>query len=188
VAATEESPAAAYPPKFERQDIDGVKVLTDEVYESPLSKHVGKFIPVHGVRVLTLEDETIVYGCADCEFAGTLGQVRQHRGSDHGVSMGGNPRRRRHKSAADAEAAGDTDEQLVLPRETLSMTLHDFLQTATLLDQWGSVLEGLEKRVEELVEENAELRVNLRNVTKDRDGIRRKVARAMGLEVITTEE
>lgn len=177
-----------YPPKFIREDIDGVKVVSDVVYESGLSKHVGKFIPVTGIRVLTLEDGSTVMGCADDEFAGSLGQVRVHRKADHGVSMGGARPGRTHKSAADVDAAGEADRPLVLPADTASMTMRDFFTTAALIDDWGSVLEQLEKQVEELTEERNQLRGELRTVTRERDGIRKKVAKAMGLDIITTPE
>lgn len=180
--------AADYPPKFERADIDGVKVVSDVVYESPLSKHVGRFIPVTGIRILTLEDETEVKGCSDCDFAGTLGQVRQHRKAEHGVSMGGPTRARTHKSAADADAAGDVDRPITLPADVASMTMRDFFTTAALIDDWATVLENLERQVEELTEERVELRGELRAATRELGSFRKKVAKAMGLDIISTPE
>lgn len=180
--------AADYPPKFERADIDGVKVVSDVVYESPLSKHVGRFIPVTGIRILTLEDETEVKGCSDCDFAGTLGQVRQHRKAEHGVSMGGPARARTHKSAADADAAGDVDRPITLPADVASMTMRDFFTTAALIDDWATVLENLERQVEELTEERVELRGELRAATRELGSFRKKVAKAMGLDIISTPE
>lgn len=176
-----------YPPKFERPDIDGVKVVSDVVLESGLSKHVGRFIPVTGVRVLTLEDESTLHGCADCEFAGTLGQVRQHRRAEHGVSLGGRSKRT-HKTVAEAEAAGDTDQPVVLPSDTGSMTMRDFFATAQLIDEWGTVLESLEQQLEAVTEERDRLRIEVRVVTRERDSIRKKVARAMGLTIVSTSE
>lgn len=177
-----------YPPKFVREDIDGVKVVSDVVYESGLSKHVGKFIPVTGIRVLTLEDDVELKGCADCEFAGTLGQVRVHRKAEHGVSMGGARRGVTYKSVEDADAAGDVDRPLVLPADTASMTMRDFFTTAALIDDWGTVLEQLEQQVADLTEERNQLRVDLRAVTRDRDSMRRRMAKAMGLKIVTTDE
>jgi hypothetical protein len=174
-----------YPPRFERTDIDGVKVVSDVVFVSPLTKYTGRFIAQSGTRVLTMEDGTVVHGCADCVFAGKLGQVRQHRNADHPEMSSGVPRRR-HKT--DASAGDEALEPFVVPRETLSMTMRDFFTTAALIDDWGTVLEQLERQVEELTEERSQLRADLRTVTRDRDSIRKKVAKAMGLDIITTPE
>jgi len=181
-----EDPAKAYPPKFERPDIDGIKVVSDVVFESPLSKYVGRFVPVTGVRVLTLENGEVVHGCADDEFAGTLGQVRQHRRADHGVSLGG--RRRTHKSAAEAEAAGDVDAPLVLPAETGSMTMRDFFSVAAQIDEWAVVLENMERQLEAVTEERDQLRIEARAAAKELATIKKRIARAMNLEIVSTPE
>jgi len=179
--------AADYPPLIQRPDIDGVKVVSDVVLESGLSKHVGYFVAITGIRVLTLEDESVVYGCAEDEFAGTLGQVRQHRRAEHGVSLGG--RRKTHKSVAEAEAAGDLDAgPLVLPAETGSMTLRDFMRVAGEIDQWAVVLENLEQRLAEAIEQRDEARIEARAATRELATMKRKLARAMGLEIVNTPE
>lgn len=173
-----------YPPLFERTEIDGLKVVTDEVYQSGLSGYYGKIIPIRGLRKLTLEDDSVVIGCYDCEFAGTLGQTRQHRNQDHGVSVG----RTRRKSAADAEAAGDTTPAVSIPQDSLSMTVHELLDLAAHVDQWETVLTQLEEKVEQLTEDLAEERKARRAAEREMVSLRRKIVKTLGLELTEGSE
>lgn len=84
VAATVDETAA--PP---RRLVDGQEVVAVDPEESPLSKHWGKFIPIHGRRILTLADGSKVFGCADCPETGTRGDIIRHRVEQHGAAKPG---------------------------------------------------------------------------------------------------
>lgn len=182
----------SYPPLFERStvttEVDGRqvtrKVVKDEVYASGLSKHVGHLIPVHGVRVLTLDDGDVVYGCRDCEKAGTLGEVRMHRTAEHGASAGARPR----KSAAEAAAAGATSGPVTIPQGALSMTVHELLDLAGHIDMWESVLAGMEERLAAVTADCNEAQRAQRASERELAAMKRKMARAMGLTIVTTPE
>jgi len=198
--------AEDYPPTIVRTDIDGVKVVSDVVQESPLSRHTGDFIPVKGVRILTLEDETTRYACADCVFVAAperddqtqtpLGQVRAHRAEKHGVNIGGN---RRGRKPAEAPEAPDPAGTVVLPRDTLSMSLLEILNLAGHIDTWSTVLTGLEEQNERLVGELqvalARARAAERKVTelekaaeREKANLQRRIAKAMGLTIVSTDD
>jgi hypothetical protein len=139
--------AVEYPPLFEREKVDGLRVVKDEVLASGLSGYVGKVVPLHGTRVLTLEDDSVTYGCRDCEFTGTRGEVKTHRGAEHGVATGGG-------GAAKASAAAG---RISMPSpEMLGMTLWELLEYASIMGEWEDVLPRLETRVRELTEERDE--------------------------------
>lgn len=159
-----------YPPLFEREHVHGVKVVRDEVLPSGLSSHVGKVVPLHGTRVLTLADGTTVHGCRDCEFTGTRGEVKVHRGEEHGVA-GGGPRARA------AEPAG----RLPYPSpEVLSMTLYELIELAEHIDSWEDVLTNYQKRDEEKSALLLEARQGRSGAEKELSALRRKLARLVG--------
>lgn len=187
--------AVEYPPLFERTDVAGVKVVADTVFESPLSKKVGRFIPVHGIRVLTLEDGTERLACRDCEVVADaeddaggltpLGQIRAHRKAEHGVALGG--ARRKHQSAAEAAAAGDVAVPVVLPLDATSMTLHEILELAGHIDEWEGVLSAQDEKIEYLVAERNDLRIRLRAAERENAALKKRIAKALGMEVVITE-
>lgn len=150
--------AVSYPPLFEREEVGGVKVVKDEVLASGLSGYHGRLIPMHGTRVLTLEDGTVTYGCRECEFTGSRGDVKAHRGEEHGVAVGGGGRR--DNAVPDGRVPNPSS-------EALSMTVYEVLQLAELSGDWEEVLSKLEARVAELTEDVNEER-RLRRVAENR--------------------
>lgn len=184
--------AVRYPPLFERKEVtvevDGVsvtrKVVSDEVYASGLSKSAGRLIPVHGVRVLTLDDGSVVYGCRDCETVGTLGEVRTHRKAEHGAVIGGKSR----KSAAEAAAGGAVAEQVTIPQDAMSMTLHELLDLGAHVDMWEQLLTGMEERLTTVTGERDEALRAQRAAERALEAMRKKMAKAMGLEIVTTPD
>lgn len=140
--------AVEYPPAFARDTVDGVKVVSDLVYESPLSRVRGRFVPIHGIRTLTLEDERVVYGCRDCDFIGVgPGKVRAHRRADHHFAEDGTPPKppKRDGGVGQLRAPGP---------DALSMTLHELIDQASEVETYALAMESLD-------EENQELRQKL---------------------------
>lgn len=169
-------------PNVDRKKVGTRKVIKDEVLASGLSRHHNKLIPIKGVRKLTLDDGSVVYGCAECVYAAVedtegmtmLGAVRQHRAIIHGASTGGAKRGR--SSAGDAPAS--------IPRD---MTVYELFELAAHIDEWEVVLSSLEKRLEEKIDENTELRQKLRVAERENASIKKKVARSLGLELVHVE-
>ena len=163
-----------YPPLFERDEVDGKKVITDEVLASGLSGHVGRLVPIHGIRVLTLEDDTVVHGCRDCVFTGTRGEVKAHRAAEHGIALGGTPKR-----STDPSVAG----QLPYPSaEVLSMTFYELLELAEHVGEWETVLGNLTTENEELRAKAAEATRAQRAAERELDTTKRRIRRLLGEE------
>jgi hypothetical protein len=159
-----------YPPLFERK-----KVITDEVLESGLSGHVGRLIPIHGIRVLTLEDDSVVHGCRDCEFTGTRGEVKGHRAAEHGIALGGGVPKR----STDPAVAG----QLPYPSaEVLSMTFYELMELAQHVGEWEIVLGNQTTEIEELRGKLAEEIRLKRRAERELDTLKRRVKRLLGEE------
>lgn len=124
-AVEPESEAPAEVP-VEVRVIRGLKVVKDESLPSNLPPVDGHVYPLK-IRVLTLEDDSVVYGCADCEeFAETAGEIRKHRARVHGGAPLG---RKRAAPVLSADAA--------------EMTLGELLELAQGASTWGRVVENL---------------------------------------------
>jgi hypothetical protein len=137
--------ADAYPTRFLRTHVDGMPVLTDEVLLSPLSKHVGRPVPYHGTRVLTLEDPSAeggtrtVYGCADCPATGERGAVKAHRQAEHPNGSG-----RSHVPAEDLFSSG----RIAAPGPAvMDLPLGEVLELIQHVEDWGEVLAGTEQQL-----------------------------------------
>lgn len=75
--------------------VDGKKVVSDEPRTAPFADRAGNPIYQPQTRVLTLDDSTIVYGCAHCDYTSSNpNSIRPHlskhnsrrtRTSDSGV-------------------------------------------------------------------------------------------------------
>lgn len=139
-----------YPPAFEREKVGELAVARDEVYESPLSQVTGRFVPIHGIRVLTLEDGTVTYGCRDCEETGDgPGKIRAHRRAEHHFAEEG-------ATPKPPKRAGGVG-QLTLPgTNAMSRTLYELIDMA-------SEIETYEEAMERLDEENQRLRAQLQD-------------------------
>jgi hypothetical protein len=84
--------------------VEGRLVIEDQPAKSPLHTD-AKPVLFKQIRELLLEDGTIVFGCAHCEFtAATIGPVRPHLK----VHTGRGPGRPRTAVAQDAEALSIT--------------------------------------------------------------------------------
>ncbi len=181
-----------YPPLFERTQVHGLKVVTDEGLPSGLSKRAGRLVPIHGIRRLTLEGDAVVLGCRDCETVTDLddekplGTMRRHRRDEHGVSKGGLTRA--HRSAAEAEAAGQTALPVVMPVSSLSMTLHELLELASHVDAWEDVLANLENQLTTALEERDEAVRAKNKAERELSNTQKKIAKAMGLTIVSTTE
>lgn len=148
--------AVTHLPAFIREEVDGVKVVKDEVYASGLSFTGGRgLIPLNGYRTLTLADDTVVIGCRDCPETGTYGQMRIHRRDVHGVSIGRSKKTAGAPAASfeEAEQAGMVAKGFDLPPESLSMTLFELLEYAKAVDEWELVFANQEARAKALAEQ-----------------------------------
>lgn len=190
--------AVEYPPAFVREEIDGVKVVKDVVYASPLSKVLGRFVPMHGVRELTLDDESVVYGCRDCPFTGAgPGVVRGHRRADHALAEdGADPKPPRMDGGVGQIRKPGPD--------ALAMTVYEVVDLATHIETLSAAMESLddenqrlraqvadERRThrEELAVVRAEHRTALgkerdktRKVTKELDTLKARLRKFIGVE------
>lgn len=185
--------AEDFPPLFVREKVDGQKVVSDAVMESPLSGHVGRFIPMQGFRILTLEDGTTRTACRDCPFIADpqsaqtpAGQTRAHRRAAHGVNIGG-PRKTR-KSAEEAEQDGLVPHPVTLPPHAATMNLHEVFELAEEIDTWAVVLANLEAKTIDLAEQRDEAVKTRRRAERELDAMKNKMAKAMGLTIVTTKD
>lgn len=186
-----ESGPESWPPNpgVSRDMVNGLKVVVDEVLPSGLSKP-GKLVPIKGIRRLTLEDDSVVLGCADCLFVAVedtqtftkLGQVRQHRAIKHGTSLGGVQK----KTRADVEEV--TVSQARLPENVRAMTIGEAVDLAVHADEWEQVFSTQQEKIEALVAERDGLRIELRAKEREFTGLQKRMARAMGLKIVETEE
>lgn len=170
-----------YPPLFERKKVNGTAVVSDEPMPSGLSK-LGAFIPIRRIRLLTLEDDTVVHGCALCPFDGTLGEVRQHLTAKHGMSRGG------VRAKSPAEAATDdvfADRRLPYPSEVaLGRTLWELLDLAEKVDDWEDAFAAQETLIADLRAKTAEANLAKAAAEKELHALQRKVRRALGVDVV----
>jgi regulator of replication initiation timing len=150
-----------YPPAFVRKSVGDLKVVSDVVYASPLSRP-GHMVPIHGIRTLTLSDGSVVYGCRHCDFTGPgPGKVRGHRRVEQcgGISEAGTaPRPPRREGGAGQVAAPSPG--------ALDMPLRDLVDLANQLDALYEAQENLDA-------ENRSLREKL---TEEKQAHREEVA------------
>ncbi len=162
--------AVVYPPSIKRDTVNGKKVVKDEVCPSNLSKYHGRLIPLHGLRVLTLEDGEQVFGCDDCLDVGTRGEVVAHRNKAHGLT---DPHRRSPVAGTDPETAT----RMPYPQGVhMSMTILGLLELAEHVGDWEGVLTNLEQENARLREQVAEKTRQLRDEQRDHEKLKKKVA------------
>lgn len=130
-----------YPPRVERKKVGGVAVVADEVLESGLSKGKPGFIPIKGIRVLTLANGEVTHGCRDCLMDGTLGEVRKHRHADHNEAHAGSKR---------------TPAGPVISPEALEWTLAELLALAEHVNDWSEVLDNITRQRDDALAGEAE--------------------------------
>jgi hypothetical protein len=145
--------------RYRHTEVDGSKVVKDEVLLSGLS-NAKRRVPLHGTRVLTLADGRRVYACRDCSYLGDRtaeedgkkvlslrGDIRKHRYEKHGVAKSGPPKGRRRGGGDQVEELplDDVDQAgLPYPNENVrGMQLGDLLEFAESVDQWGRVMGAL---------------------------------------------
>jgi hypothetical protein len=169
--------------------VQGLLVVKDEPVSSPLSELLGSPVYFQGRRRLTLEDQQVVVGCADCDFVGDngrAGEVITHRVDAHGAKRGG--ARARPESDGGADVA-----TLTVPVQSLGLSLGEIIELATQIGGWEQVLERVREDRDELrtklLEQRQEAAVRekelLRQLAeKDRDlaKIRRSLGRLIGTE------
>jgi hypothetical protein len=161
--------AVAYPPEFVRDEVDGKKVVKDEVLASGLSGYKGRLIPIHGIRVLTLEDGSVVHGCRSCRTEGTRGQIMAHLTAFHSV----NPASRRGSN-------GEV-RQLPFPKGAqLSMTVYELIEMAESVGEWEEVLTNMEAENERLRELVAERTAQLKTEQREHQKLQNTLARLVG--------
>ena len=186
-----ESEQALYPPRFTRVEVDGQKVVTDHVQPAGLSTP-EQLVPVPGIRVLTLEDGTVLHACNDCQFVSnpelkmtTLGQVRQHRKAHHpALSRGG----RTKVTPEEADVIGvPAGRRLPYPSaDALGRSLLEILELAERIDQWEEAFAGQEEVIRGLRETTAEAVQRAATAEKELKAMRRKtasLARTLGMTV-----
>lgn len=142
----------------------------------------GSRPPMHTIRVLTLADKTVLYGCRDCPETGdSPGEIRKHRNREHGVASS------TRKSPVNAEAASPP---LPIPSaDMLGMTLYEMLELGASIAEWEKVFghqeaenERLRKLLTEKDQETAELRRLLKTEEREHDRTKARIARVLGLE------
>lgn len=158
-----------YPPLFERKEVDGVPVVRDEVLQSGLSARAGRVVPIHGIRVLTLEDKRQVFGCRDCEVTGTRGEVVKHRNAEHDKQVGS----KRGAGAAVDPASG-------LPEDLAGMTLGEVFELAASMSRWGDLYETERARAESLAAELAQAKKDLAAEQKALTAIKGRLKKLVG--------
>lgn len=118
-------PAQAHPGEQEHhadRTVNGLKVIAVEDAHSPLSTP-GRPI-VYRLQVLTLEDNTVVYGCTDCpeEIFAKLGQGRQHRAAVH---------------------PGERRQQVTVTPDMGALTLAELVELAGQATQWSTMIDNI---------------------------------------------
>jgi hypothetical protein len=175
--------AVEYPPLFERETVDGVKVVKDTVFESPLSKLHGRLVPIHGIRTLTLEDESTVFGCRDCEFTEDgPGKIRAHRRALHGFSEEGTtPKPPRREGGAG---------QIRMPGpDALGLTVYELIDQASMVETYALAQEALDNENQRLHEKIQDLKQEHRTEISDlRRGLRAEVAEAKSAQKAAEKE
>jgi len=135
--------------------INGQTVVSDEVEQSGLSTE-ARPVPIHGRRVLTLQDGTKVFACADCpEVVGTRGEVMKHRWDKHSMAKPGG------KARATVAA---------LPTSVLGAALGDVLMAAAHLD-------AIEEQLVEVEKDRDEWRARCLAVERRQAAVERQLAK-----------
>ncbi len=130
------APVSAPPAGDSVRYINGLAVVSDEPVSSGLPVRPGRpAIPIHGIRVLTLEDDSVVYGCRDCDVVDTRGEIQKHRYRKHGA---GKPGRKPASQAGDPPVSHDL----------AAMTLGDIIELARDAGCWGDMFAAAEARAE----------------------------------------
>lgn len=166
--------AREYLPVYVREEVGGVKVVKDEVLESGLSAKVGRPIPMHGTRVLTLEDGTVTYGCRECPVTGTRGEVRKHRYAEHGATLtdaAGKP-----GPIQDSPITG----RLQMTGETLSMTVYELLELAVHVGEWETAFGNQEQQVEDLRDKLVTETVARKTAERELAALKRRLQKLVG--------
>jgi hypothetical protein len=176
--------ATVYPPAFVRKEVDGKKVIKDEVMPSNLPPRAdGSRPPMHTIRVLTLEDGSVLYGCRDCETTGdTPGVIRAHRNKRHGVASS--------TRKSPVNDAPDSSPPLPIPSaDMLGMTMYEMLELGANIARWEKIFGNQEQEVERLRAlltekdtELAEARRLLKTEEREHDRTKARIARVLGLE------
>lgn len=106
--------------------VDGRRVIEDQPAKSPLSTE-DKTVRFKQIRELLLDDATIVYGCAHCDFtADAVGKVRPHLKA-HGARGPGRPR-------------------TAIKKDVNELSLADLLRRVKLLEQVEAERDDWRKR------------------------------------------
>lgn len=130
VGAPEDSPAA------EERYVGDLRVVADDPVPSHLPVRPGAAPKVfHGKRLLTLEDGSKIFECAERDFVGTQGEVAVHRVQEHGAARPG--RRRQQPLAED-----------LVPAEIRSMTIGELVHLAGGISTWEQQFELKEAELE----------------------------------------
>lgn len=119
------------PPRLVRL-VHGKRVVSDEPMASNLKPKPGHPpVPIHSIRLFTLEDGSTVNGCRDCEETGTVGEIRAHRIRAHGTAKPG-------RKPATVE--------LPVHIEMTSMTIAELFELVRDAGEWGERLAALEDK------------------------------------------
>jgi hypothetical protein len=113
-------------PEEEPRYVNGLLVVADEPVPSNLPT-TGEPKYYVGRRLLTLEDNTQVYECAERDFVGTEGEIAIHRSKAHGAGRPG-----RRKQTAPEE---------VIPSEIRRMTIGELVHLARGIGDWENLFE-----------------------------------------------
>lgn len=113
--------------------VGGLRVIADEPVTTNLPRPTGAPpIQLKGYTKITLEDHTVLYACAACDYTGQRGEVMRHRAEKHGAGMGG----RRKGTAYSAAPKPDYS-------AAMEMTLGEVLELAVDVNNFGTIIEAL---------------------------------------------
>ena len=171
-----------FPPRFPRVEVNGKRVVRDVVLASALSKRHGVLIPLHGTRVVTLDDGEVVHACAECEFTGTRGGVSVHR-ADPGVVCGKTEDRPVEPPlpVPAVPVAGVTPVGVGgVADDARSLTVGEILDLAGHIHQWDALLSRQEEQLAGLRAQVTQEATGRRAAQRELEALKRKMKRLIG--------
>lgn len=113
--------------------VGGLRVIADEPVTTNLPRPAGSPpIQLKGYTKITLEDHTVLFACASCEYTGQRGEVMRHRAERHGAGMGG--RRKGVNYAAPAKPDYSA---------AMELSLGELLELAVDVNNFATIIEAL---------------------------------------------
>lgn len=118
--------------------IDGLRVIADEPVVTALP-HPPDRPPVclKGFTRLTLEDQTVLYACSECDFTGERGEILRHRAAKHGTAMGG------RRKGVDYPAKDDRRRRDDTLTAAMALSIGEVIELAADINNYGTLISTL---------------------------------------------